>query len=523
MGLKQIFKEGMQELKRKSALSKEKKNLSQKEKLLSEQLTALGKKAWDAKLDIFSFGNIKELIENAQAQIDSVNRHLVDLEKQKQDLENKKKEENETFNSQRQEVENKKKDVDNRLNIEKKLLKDTQKESDNAWNRLKQIAKEEEILNARVIAPETTNEQKNEIQVKQEALKKEKDDLEKKQAATVEMAKTIEQKIKPLEEESAAYQKEIDRIKGEQRKVIGQLDESLSKIAKEISDKKNKLAELTKEQNVHFGQLGEKLTVAQVMDAAITTELSAVNTTKKEMESLQLGIQSLENQGSVTSKSAFSKMIWLIILFVIIIVVIIVVLVKVLGPKKEPLSLLGGPGYSEKTLPGTPGEAMKKIQEATGMLKKQSEQIQGKEIKAADKAALTAALPTVNGWKIETTSYNKANLDEFEYSILEANYTDSDGKRVSVNITDTGSASVMLASLKIVLFTDLEREDDNGYEKVSTYNNMPIFEKFSKDLPSASFQFIVKDRYIVNLKCDDENGIDILKGFIAGFNFSKLP
>ncbi|MCX6582874.1 MAG: hypothetical protein NT166_22085 [Candidatus Aminicenantes bacterium] len=529
MGLKQIFQEGMQEYKRKSALGKEKKNLSQKEKLLSEQLTALGKKAWDSKLDLGGFGNAKDLIANAQEQMDGVNNNLAELEKQKLDLENKKKEQNEAFNAQRKEVEDKKKDVDTRLNNEKKQLKDAQREADNAGNRLKQIAREEEQLNARAAAPTTTEEQKTEIRGKLEAFTKEKEDLEKKQASAAETAKAQEQKVKPLEEESATHQKEIDRIKGEQKKTIGQLDESLAKIGKDISADKNKQAELTKEQNGHFGQLGDKLAAAQVTDGAVASELTAINTTKKEMENIQVGIQSLEHQATDASKSAFSRMVGLIILFVVVIIAIIVALVMLLGPKKEPKTILDvvksyGDNVSQGSdqAPATPEEAMKKLQEATGLLKKQSEQIQGKEITAADKTTLVSALPTVSGWEMGAPNYNKAKFGEMEYSALETTYSTPTGEKIHVTISDTASASAMLGILKIAFLTNLSREDENGYEKISTYNDMRVIEKYSKNPPSASFGCIVKDRYIVDLKCNETGGIDLLKGFIAGFDFSKL-
>ncbi len=529
MSIKQIFQEGMQEFKRKSALGKEKKNLSQKEKLLSEQLTALGKKAWESNLDLGSFGNAKELIANAQGQIDSVNNHLADLEKQKQDLENKKKEQNEAFNSQRKAVEDKKKDVDTRLNNEKKQLKDAQRDADNAGNRLKQIAREEEQLNARAAAPVTTAEQKTEIQGKLEAFAKEKEDLVKKQASAAETAKVTEQKVKPLEEESTTHQKEIDRIKDEQKKTIGQLDESLSKIGKEISSEKNKLVELTKGQNGNFEQLGGKLAAAQVTDGAVASELTTVNATKKEMENAQAGIQSLEGQATDASQSAFSKMVGLIILFVLVIVAIIVALVMLLSPKKEPktpwevLKSYGeGSGQVSEKTPATPEEALKKIQEATGMLKKQSEQLQGKEITAADKSTLVSALPSISGWEMGVPTYNKAKFGEMEYSVLETTYSTPVGEKIHVTISDTAGASAMLGILKIAFLTNLSREDDNGYEKISTYNDMRVIEKYSKNPPNASFGLIVKDRYIVDLKCNETGGIDLLKGFIAGFDFSKL-
>lgn len=529
MSIKQIFQEGMQEAKRKSALGKEKKNLSQKEKVLADQLTALGKKAWDANLDLGGYGNAKELIANTQGQIDSVNTHLADLEKQKLDLENKKKAENETFNSQRKEVEDKKKEVDARLNTEKKQLKDAQREADNAANRLKQIAREEEQLTARAAAPTTTPEQKTEIQGKLDAFVKEKEDQNKKQASATETAKAAEQRVKPLEDESATLQKEIDRIKDEQKKTIGQLDESLAKIGKEISDDKNKQAELSKEQNKNFQQLGEKLAAAQVADGTVASELTAVNTTKKEMESVQVGIQSLEHQATDASKSAFSKMVGLIILFVVVIIAIIVALVMLLGPKKQPktpLDILRSYGDnvtqgSDQT-PATPEEALKKFQEATGLLKKQSEQLQGKEITAADKSTLASALPTVSGWEMGQPTYKREKFGEMEFSALEATYSTPTGENIHVTISDTASASAMLGILKMAFLTNLSREDENGYEKISTYNDMRVIEKYTRNPPSASFGCIVKDRYIVDLKCNETGGIDLLKGFIAGFDFSKL-
>lgn len=528
MSIKQIFQEGMQEAKRKSALGKEKKNLSQKEKVLADQLTALGKKAWDANLDLGGYGNAKELIANTQGQIDSVNTHLADLEKQKLDLENKKKAENETFNSQRKEVEDKKKEVDARLNTEKKQLKDAQREADNAANRLKQIAREEEQLNARAAAPTTTPEQKTEIQGKLDAFVKEKEDQNKKQASATETAKAAEQRVKPLEDESATHQKEIDRIKDEQKKTIGQLDDSLAKIGKEISADKTKQAELSKEQNKNFQQLGEKLAAAQVADGAVASELTAVNTTKKEMENVQVGIQSLEHQATDASKSAFSKMVGLIILFVVVIIAIIVALVMLLSPKKpqSPWDVLKSHGDSSGQVsvntPTNPEDAMKKFQEATGLIKKQSEQLQGKEITAADKSTLASALPTVSGWEMGQPTYNKAKFGEMEYSALEATYSTPTGENIHVTISDTASASAMLGILKMAFLTNLSREDENGYEKISTYNDMRVIEKYSKNPPSASFGCIVKDRYIVDLKCNETGGIDLLKGFIAGFDFSKL-
>ena len=556
MGIKQIFQEGMREFKRQSALRKEKRDLSQKENLLSEQLTEVGKKAWESKMDIDSYGNSKKLISRAQDQMDKLNSQLSESEEQKTNLENKKNEENESLNSQRKEVEDQKKEVDTRLNNEKKQLKDTQREISNAENRINQIGKEEDQLNTKSSAPETTEEEKSEIKKKQEALKTEKQNLEKKRDEASGTVKTFEEKIKPLEEESAKYQKRIDDIRAEQKKVIGELDESLSRVNKEISDNKSKLAEITREQDENFKQLGEKLAAAQVSDEAVAAELNAVNATEKEMEDIQLSVQSLEHQGTASSRSAMWKMIGLIAAGVAVVVAIIIVLILLLGAdKKEQDDSLAAvlsraqetttpktaaEAYkqlqekiiekkrkedaekSEEKTPTPPEEAVKKMDEVTAEIKKRSEQIQGKEIVVTDKETFISVLPDISGWKMEDTSYNRSKFGQLETSHLNTNYIGPEGQRIRVHITDTATASAALRTYKMVLSMNISRENDRGYEKISTYKDTQVIEKYTKDPPETEFVFIIKDRYLVELECEGENSLELLKNFITTFDLSKL-
>ena len=93
MSIKDIFREGMQESKRRSALSKEKRGLKDKEKIYNEQLTALGKKAWESNTGIDSSADLKEKLASTQDQLNQLNTQLEDLQKQKlekEELENKK-------------------------------------------------------------------------------------------------------------------------------------------------------------------------------------------------------------------------------------------------------------------------------------------------------------------------------------------------------------------------------------------------------------------------------------------------
>lgn len=561
MGIKQIFQQGMNEFKRQSALRKEKRNLSQKQTLLSQQLTEVGKKAWEAKLEISQYGNSKELITTAQNQIDELNARLTNLESQKQELETTKSEKNDAFNSQRTGVEDKKKEVDTLLDNEKKQFKNAQKEMSNADSRIKQINKEEEQLNTKAAAAETPQEEKNEIPKKLETLKTEKEQLQAKWNTASTTAKATEEKIKPLEEESAKYQEEIDGIKEEQRQVIGELDDSLAKVNKEASDNKQDLAEITKDQDKNFETLGEKIAGAGVTDEAVASELGAVNITKKEIGDIEVSVQSLEHQGTTASRSAFWKMIGIIAAGVAAVVVIIILLSMLFGGKKSPeeelVSVLsrGGknvtpdqaeaikqigkkmmeqkmkeeaekdtedPGESDEQAPQTPEEAMKKMNEMTEAIKDQSEQMAGKKIVAADKAALMAVLPDIAGWTRENTSFNKRSFGQLEYADLETTYKGPGDREIRVHISDTAAASAMLRMYRVFFSMNMTKEDDDGYEKISTYGSTQVIEKFRKNPSNASFVFIVKDRYLVELKTDGEDPIDQLKEFLPTLDLSKL-
>lgn len=561
MGIKKIFQQGMNEFKRQSALRKEKKNLSQKQTLLSEQFTEVGKKAWETKLEISQYGNSEELITKSQDQIDELNTKLTSLESQKQELETTKNEKNEVFNSQRKEIEDKKKDVDTILNNEKKQFKEAQKEMSNADSRIKHINKEEEQLNTKAAAAETPQEEKNEIPKKLETLKTEKDQLQEKWNTASATVKTTEEKIKPLEDESAKYQGEIDQIKNEQKQVIGELDESLAKVNKETTDNNRDLTEITKDQDKNFENLGEKITSAGVTDEAVAPELEAANITKKEIEDVEVSVQSLDQQGTSASRSAFWKMIGLIAAGVAAVVIIILLLSMLFGGKKSPeeelVSVLtrGGKnitqeqaavikeigkemveqkmkeeaetdleesGEDDDQAPKTPEEAMKKMNEMTGIIKEQSEQMAGKKIVTADKATLMAVLPDIAGWNQENTSFNKRSFGQLEYADLQTTYKGPEGREIRVHISDTAAASAMLRMYRMFFSMNMTKEDDDGYEKISTHGNMRVIEKFRKNPPNGSFVFIVKDRYLVELKAEGKEPIDRLKEFLPRLDLSKL-
>jgi DNA repair exonuclease SbcCD ATPase subunit len=550
MNIKEIFQQGMNEFKRRSALRKTKRLLWQKEKLYSQQLTSLGKKAWESRIDITTYGTLKDIISTTQEQHEGLRTQLEQLEKQRQETEDKRKQENDTFESRRKEVEEKKKEVDFRLDKEKKVLKGAQKESDNAKNRLNHIPKEEEQLKQKTADADTSNIERAEIQKKLDAFVLEKEGLDKKIKDAEDTIKNTNEKITPIEEESKKLQNEINDIRAEQKEVIGKLDQSLSETRGKINDCNNKLGELNKEQDGYFEQLGEKLAAAGIGDEAVSAEFAEVRTTEKNMADIKVNIDQLDQEETSTSRRAFLTMIGLIIASVVVIILVIILLSTLSGPGDKTTT---PPSVSEaqKSLPSpvaetiekykqriaettkkdkdetgdkpmTMEEAMEKMKNVTGEIKKQSEQIQGKEIVVSDKTALMAVLPTINGWTREEPQYQKGSFAQLETSTIRTTYTGPDSQKIKISITDTASASVALQTWRIIFRMNLAREDERGYQKITTVNNIPVIEKYDKQSEEVSLGFIIKDRYMVELESRGKDSVSLLKNLLPQLNLSKL-
>jgi hypothetical protein len=535
MSIKKIFEDGMKEFKRQSAYRREKRKLSEKEETYAEQLKKLGEKAWESKINMDKYGSLKELLTAIGTQIEELNLQLSKLKNQKEQLDKAKKEKNEFFNSKRNAVESKKKEVDTRLEKEQETLKEASRELEKAEDRLKEIQKDEEQFNTKVSDPQITDEEKTEIKKRLAGLDVERDELKEKSKNSTKKVEAQTNIIKPLESESQGYQQEIDSIKTEQKKIIDELDESISRINKQISDASDKIRDVKKEQTDNFQKLGEKLTADQVEDGVVASELESVNSTKEEIKNLQAVIQTLEQQKTAASSSAFWKMIGIVAAGLILIIAIIIALATIFGASDEEKHEVKSSeevaekiqdqrekdSQSSKSIT-TPEEAAKSIDTMTGTIKEQSEKLQGGKIVAADKETFLAALPDISGWTTENTSYNKGSFGQIETSNLSTTYVNSDEEAIDIQITDAATGSAMLRTYKLFIGMKMSKADEYGHEKVSEYNDIPVIEKYRKNPETAEFIYLLKDRYIVNLKSKGEGCLDRLKGFITKFNLSKL-
>jgi hypothetical protein len=552
MNIKEIFREGIKEFKRKNALRKEKRNFKEKQKQYSIQLTELGKKAWESNVDIDQYGNIEKLIASTQDQQDELKKQQEHLETQKKEVEEKRNKENDNFNEQTKTVEDKKQEVDNRLSNEKKIRKEAQRTHDSSKSKLNYIQKEEESIKQKAANPETTEHEKTTIKDKLAAFEIEKKELNRKIDESGETIDHTSETITPMEETSSKYQKEIDTIRADQKSVIDELDTSITDLKTQLNECQKKLEKISQEQGSNFEQLGQQLAGANNDNTKVASEMTEVQNTEKEITDIKAEMDELEQLSTSDSRSAFQKMIGISAVGVLIVIGLIVLLSWLFSPKlkTDPATELANkvkqilpgpiadainksqkqsgtpgvdtPGPGKPVSPGDIDAAMKDFKNATGELKKQADKMYGKEIVVANREILISALPKISGWEMKDPKYHSQRFGQMEGSQLSATYIGPNSQPIQVDITDTGHASAVLTPYLMMFSMNINKENDKGYEKVMTYNNMQVIEKFDKRYNRARLTFIIKKRYLIGLKTTGPKGIEQLKEFLNEFDLKKL-
>jgi len=344
MSIKKIFKDGMAEHKRKSSLRSSKRNLAEKGKAYEVKLTALGKKARDAKLDISQFGDLSGTLSQVEEKGKEIGAKLNELNKQTAELGGKKKAENSRFDALWKDLETKKKPVDSELKSEKDKLEKAQKEADSIQKRLKDIPDEEEKIRKKITESQGNAQAQAELEKKLTALKEEQKQLDPKLPGLTKIIQAASEKITPLDQQSGRLEAEMKKAKDQHKKEIEDIDKTLSKVKGEIDEFNKQQKAVSGQQVQNFQALGKKLSEVNVADPAIAAELEAVKAAEKEMASIRAAIQSLESQKAPDARGAVLKMAGLMLLFLAIIAAIAVGIVFL---TKHKAGRKGGLGKSE--------------------------------------------------------------------------------------------------------------------------------------------------------------------------------
>jgi hypothetical protein len=130
----------------------------------------------------------------------------------------------------------------------------------------------------------------------------------------------------------------------------------------------------------------------------------------------------------------------------------------------------------------------------------------GSKVKPVDFHALRAMLPdSLAGMKRSDSSAESDQAMGISASSATGQYTDGNGKSVTVEITDMGSLSG-LAGLATKFDPNLDKETDTGYERTTRENGELIHEQYDNRAKSGEVSVIAGNRFGVTVR---GNGVDM--------------
>lgn len=177
-----------------------------------------------------------------------------------------------------------------------------------------------------------------------------------------------------------------------------------------------------------------------------------------------------------------------------------------------------GGGKSESTqhvetnTPENPAEAMQKALENLN---------DGKVSEPVDHRKLRDLLKEeIEGFTRVDYESQSAGAMGFNMSHAEGNYTKGDA-RIKTTIMDTGGAGMAMMSVASWSMINVDKENQDGYERTGSYKGYKAFEKFDKRSNSCELAVIVENRFIVTFngqQCD----MNALKNFADDVDLVEL-
>lgn len=92
-----------------------------------------------------------------------------------------------------------------------------------------------------------------------------------------------------------------------------------------------------------------------------------------------------------------------------------------------------------------------------------------------------------------------AGFGGFKVSTANGEYSDADGKKtLEIEITDTGKIPMAVTGLAAFANVDIDRENDNGFERTTKFEGFPAYEKYTNAGERSEFSVFVNNRFVVS-------------------------
>lgn len=149
---------------------------------------------------------------------------------------------------------------------------------------------------------------------------------------------------------------------------------------------------------------------------------------------------------------------------------------------------------------------------------------EGKKVTPVDFRDLKSLLPeTASGLKRTNIEGEKTSAMGINVSTANADYGDQDkNQSMDIKITDLGSVSGLSALAAYGWYmVDVDKENDNGYEKTITYKGYKAYEKYDNNGKYGELNVLVAKRFVVEVNGNNVT-MDQMKSALGTIDLSKL-
>jgi hypothetical protein len=146
--------------------------------------------------------------------------------------------------------------------------------------------------------------------------------------------------------------------------------------------------------------------------------------------------------------------------------------------------------------------------------------VDGKPVEPVRFQDLIALLPEIDGWEQQKPSGERMT-SPFPTANAKARYI-KDGASIEVEIVDSAFNQLMLAPLAMFLQSGYSTESTSGYEKSTTVNGQPGWEKWDIDSKNGEVNALVNKRFLVSIEGYDIEDAKVLQDVAAKMDLGKL-
>jgi len=336
MGIKKIFSKGFAEFKRRTMMLRERRKLQKLQDGQSREWMALGKKAWESRIDLSAYGNLKKLISDSREIAGQLSDQLDQLRKAEEKTEGEIQKEKGQYRSEKAEAETEKREKDFQVSRYEKEVEKTESGLEDINRRISDLNRQRDQYSSRLQEDQKSDLEKKEIRQKIDAVGMEKEELQKELEDQKEALKKTRERLAPEKEAAAKLQQKIDAVVKKEKKTLDKLEKELKNTREEIRRATGKQEAMNREIEGYYEKLGKKLARDTPPDPAVGKEMARVKNSEKKITQIGEKLDKLESEASAETRSAFWQMIAIAAGGIVLAVIIVLILISLLGGKSDP-------------------------------------------------------------------------------------------------------------------------------------------------------------------------------------------